>query len=155
MRDKTRETRVDRRKLLRGAGTIGTVGLAGLAGCNTRRENVFRIDGFGVVRQGNDAASYVTLTNVSDRKYGPDVYLATFDNEGVRVSDWRWSDSDPILSETSRRIWQVWDTEDSGWFSTNDLGQSLQAFETKMRIRDHTEGPTYGGNNVGDVIGET
>lgn len=148
---------MNRRNLLKTAGAVGAVGV--LAGCTYDGTDTgkFKIRDLGLVKKHESAAAYVTLENVHDEEVEVEVTLASYDPDGVRVSDWVYVSGDFLQPGEQRSVYAVWDAESVGWFNANNLGQVLQSHSAKVRATDDytdPKGPILGDESIGKTIEE-
>lgn len=137
-------------------GVAGTALTTGLAGCSTNYNKKFTMTDIGLVERNNSVAAYIEVQNTSNSAETLNGFLAAYAQDGARVSDWRYvTDDDGIRPNEKRRLYTVFESGDSGWADSNDIGQVVDAFSAKFRLSNAGMDPakrTYDADNIGEVI---
>ena len=143
---------MERRNYIKSIGAIGTGTL--LAGCTSTKAGAFKLMDIGLHKRKSGIAAYGNVKNTTQRKNDFNGMLAVYSEGGTRVSEWIYI-SDYILSNETRRFYAVFDSDNAGWLDSNNLGQVIDAHQTKLSdrgINGNQTGTPMNESNVGEMI---
>lgn len=138
---------VTRRKFM---ATVGAGSLLTLAGCGETKGN-FKLTDIGVIEKGKSIAAFVEAINITDSPKEFELEVAAYDEDGVRVSHWHYVDRNDVQPGATVRAYHVFESGDSGWADTNDLGQVVDSHTAQARIYDG-DGGQYGPEDIGSKL---
>lgn len=138
---------VSRRKFM---ASVGAGSLLTLAGCGETKGN-FKLTDIGVIEKGKSVAAFVEGRNIADSTKDFALEVAAYDEDGVRVSHWHYIDRNDVQPGATVRAYHVFESGDSGWADSNDLGQVVDTHTAQTRIYDG-DGEQYGPEDIGSAI---
>lgn len=142
-------------------GAIGaTATLTSVSGCmSDSTTGNFRLKDIGLIKRHNGVAAFIEAKNISNEARDLEGYLAVYDIDGVRVSDWEFvitgRDSE-VQPGNTVRLYSVYQSRDAGWMDSSNLGQVVDGFTSKFRLHSaengEPKGQPFSEDNIGEVL---
>lgn len=141
-------------KSILGAATISITTISGCIFPQKEQYGSLKLTDIGLQEHNETVAAFVEVQNVSEKTITVLGGIAVYNEENVRVSEWKQIDETDVYPDETVRRYIIFDSTEQAWINKENRQNILTSYTTQYIPESYITlpEPTFSEDDIGDIL---